>query len=88
MPVLAVYLLFGVAATVADTPVDVLEVEVVEVDDGTAMVEGGTEEVDAEDAGADEDGTEEDGTGAEDEKDEEEEDIKADEDVVLDVGAW
>lgn len=86
MPVVAVYLLFGVAATVAVTPVDVLEVEVVEVDDGTAMVEG-TEEVDAEDDGADEDGTEEDGTGTEDEKDEEE-DITADEDVVLNVGAW
>lgn len=81
-------MLFGVAATVAVTPVDVLEVAVVEVDDGTAMVEGGTEEVDAEDDGADKDVTEEDGAVDEDEKNDAEEDIMADEDVVLGCGAW
>lgn len=87
VPVLEEYPLFGAAATVSDTPVDVLEVTVVEVDDGTGLVEDGTEKVDAEDDDADNDGAEEDGAGEDNEKDAAVEDIMTDEDAVLDIGA-
>ena len=54
MLVLEEFAVLGVAATVADTPVDVVGLSVVDVEDGTVSVEDGTEVV-PEEAGADED---------------------------------
>lgn len=93
VPVLEEYPLFGVAPTVAEAPVGVVELAVVEVDDGTVMVEDCTNELGAEEDGADENATEEDGAededGEDDGKDDNaDEDVTAAEDAALDLGAW
>lgn len=77
VPVLEEYPRFGVASTVAEAPVGVVELAVVEMDDGTVMVEDCTNELGAEEDSAEEENGEDDGK-----------DDNADEDAALDLGAW
>ena len=77
----------------AETPVGIVELAVVEVDDGTVMVEDGTNELGAEEDSADENATEEDGAedenGEDDGKDDNaDEDVTAAEAAALDLGTW